>query len=137
MGCTYKWADDSHLIMDLSVESPWTWDEYNTLLSEVFPMLKSLDKPCAVTVNVSKVGRLPPGNVLSYLGRAEKLMPINLFASVIVGAPYIVSMFINIMTRTRPHPRHATVFAKTVPEAHEKIHETYQELYPSPKIQNE
>ena len=137
MGCTYKWADDSHLIMDLLVEAPWTWDEYNSLLNEVFPILKNLNKPCAVTVDVSRVGKLPPGNALSYLGRAEKLMPINLFASVIVGAPYIVTIFIDIMTRTRPHSRHATRFAKTVAEAHEKIHETYQQLFPSPKTQNE
>jgi hypothetical protein len=122
--------------MDLAIESPWTWEEYNILLAEVFPILKTLGKPCAVTVDVTRFGKLPPGNALSYLSRAEKLMPINLFASVIVGAPYIVSMFIDIMTRTRPHPRHATLFAKTMPEAHEKILATYHQLYPSQSKRN-
>jgi hypothetical protein len=63
-------------------------------------------------------------------------MPINLFASAIVGAPYIVTIFIDIMTRTRPHVRHATFFAKTVPEAHEKIRVTYNELFPSQTKRN-
>jgi hypothetical protein len=128
MGCRYAWADDNQFIMNLSIQAPWSWDEYNDLMAEVFPILKATGKPCATAVDVSKIGKLPNGNALSYLRRAEKLIPENVFASAIIGAPYIVTVFLDVLAHTYPHVRRITMFATTLSEAHQKLHDKYQEI---------
>ena len=132
MGCRYDWADDSHLIMNLYIEAPWTWEEFDSIASSAFPLLRQLGTPCANIVDVSKIGQLPKGNALMYLTRVERLMPENVFASALVGAPYIVSVFMDIIMRTRPRAGRITFFAKSIPEAHQKIRERHQERYSLP-----
>lgn len=126
MGCRYEWADDSHLIMNVYMESPWTWEEYDSVVSTLFSTLRDLGQPCATAVDVSRIGRIPKGNALMHLNRMEKLMPENVFSTAVVGAPYIVSVFMDIIMRTRPRAGRITVFANSLAEAHEKIRERHQ-----------
>lgn len=128
MGCRYEWADDSHLIMNITIEAPWTWEEYNDLTNELFPLVQSTGKPCATTVDVTNMGSIPKGNVLMQLTRAESMMPDNVFASALVGAPYAVTVFMDILMRIRPRARRLTLFARTLPEAHERIRAMYAKL---------
>jgi hypothetical protein len=128
MGCWHEWADDSHLIMNIYIEAPWTWEEFSKDANEVFGLLAQMGKPCATVVDVSKMGRLPPGNALSYIINVERIMPANIFASALVGAPYMIRGLMDVLTRIRPHAYRTAIFTRTLTEAHDKIHERYADL---------
>lgn len=128
MGCRTEWADDDHLIMDLYVEVPWTWNEFMSHVETTFAELKALGKPCATTVDVTRMGTLPKGNVLRYLTEIEKLMPQNVFASALIGAPYTITVFMDIIMRMRPRAQRIALFTSTHEEAHEKIRARYAAL---------
>lgn len=129
MGCRYEWADDSHLILNIFIETPWTWEEYDSVTGEIFAKMKETGKPCATAVDVSKMGRMPKGNAIAHLSNMEKMMPDNVFASAIVGAPYMATAFMDILMRIRPRAKRLALFTKTMAEAHQKIQQQYQELY--------
>ena len=128
MGCRTEWEDDDHLIMDLYIEAPWTWVEFMTQVEATFSELKALKNPCATSVDISHIGTLPKGNVLRYLTEVENMMPENVFASALVGAPYSITVFMDIMMRMRPRAKRIAIFAKTSQEAHEKIREKYAKM---------
>jgi hypothetical protein len=135
MGCRYEWADDNHIIMNVYIEAPWTWEEYNGMLHEMFGQLRNTGKPCANAVDVTRMGRLPRGNALMYLGTVEKQMPANVFASALVGAPYILATFMDIIIRARPRAKMIALFAKTMPEAHAKIMDRYAKISTSANVE--
>ena len=128
MGCRNEWADDTHLIMDFYIEAPWTWVEFIGHAEQVFSIIKAHGKPCATTVDVSRIGTMPKGNVLRYLTEIDSQMPENVFASVVIGAPYMVSVFMEIIMRMRPRAQRIALLAKTHEEAYEKILERYAKL---------
>src|SRR5688572_23741943 len=131
MGVRYEWADDRHIIMNIYAEYPWTWAEYNATMITLVSMLRDLGRPCATAVDCSRLGALPrDGSFLSILMNVEKNMPPNVFASVVVAAPYVVSVFMNMLMKLRPRAKALALFTPTMTEAHEKIYARYQELYP-------
>jgi hypothetical protein len=130
MGVRYEWADDRHIIMNVYPEYPWTWAEYNATMVTLVSMLGDLGHPCATAVDCSRLGALPrDGSFLSILMNVEKNMPPNVFASVVVAAPYVVSVFMNMLMKLRPRAKALALFTQTMTEAHEKIYARYQELY--------
>ncbi|MBI1280538.1 MAG: hypothetical protein GC179_20615 [Anaerolineaceae bacterium] len=128
MGCRAEWADDDHLIMDLYVEVPWDWEEFMLAVDATFSKLRTLGKPCATTVDVTRMGSFPKGNVLRYLTEIEKAMPQNVFASALVGAPYTLTIFMDIMMKIRPRAQRIALFTKTREEAHQKIRDRYAKM---------
>jgi hypothetical protein len=137
MAIRYEWDDDRQIIMNIYVEAPWTWTEYNEKMAILMPMLQGVNHPCATTVDCSKLGHLPKdGNFLTILMNVEKMMPANVFASVVVAAPYVVSAFMNILMKLRPRAKVLAAFTQTMAEAHAKIYARYEEL-PAHLKQNE
>lgn len=131
MGVRYEWADDRQIIMNVYLEYPWTWTEYNAMMATLMPIIANLKHPCATVVDCSHMRTLPSdGNVLNILINVEKNMPANVFASVVVAAPQLVSVFMNVLMRVRPHAAVLALFTPTMAEAHEKIYARRQELYP-------
>ena len=114
--------------MDLYIEAPWTWDEFMSHVEQVFALIRAEDKPCATTVDVSRMGAFPVGNVLRHLNEIDSQMPDTVFISVIIGAPQIVSVFMEILMRMRPHAQRVGLFAKTHEDARAKIMERYETL---------
>ena len=55
-------------------------------------------------------------------------MPGNVFASVVVAAPYGVMMFMNMLMKLRPRAKVLAAFTQTMAEAHTKIYARYEEL---------
>lgn len=130
MGCRHEWADEDHLIKHLYLESPWTWDEYDKAAKDVYTELAVEKRPVATVVDISKMGRLPTGNAIAHLNLVERLIPDNMFVTVLVGAPHIATVFMNIMMKLRPKAKNLTVFANSIEEAHEIVYQRYGELYP-------
>jgi hypothetical protein len=125
MGCRSEWADDTRLVMEVFIEEPWTWDEFVDQAVETFAVIQAYEKPCATTVDVSCIGAMPEGNALIHLTEIETLMPDNLFASAIIGAPNVVTVFMDILARMRPRVGPLIILAKTKQEALDKIQERY------------
>ncbi len=130
MAVRYEWDDERHIIMNIYLESPWTWAEYHQMMASVMPTIQHLNRPCATVVDCSRLGHLPKdGNFLTILMNVEKAMPENLFVSAVVAAPYGVSVFMNMLMKVRPRAKMRALFCQTMAEAHEKIYALYYELH--------
>ena len=130
MGVRYEWADDRQIIMNVSLEYPWTWHQYLEMMAVLMPLIRETKRPCATIVDCRKLGALPKdGNVLSILMNVEKSMPSNVFASVIVAAPYGVGVFMNMLMKMRPRAKVLALFTPTMEEAQTKIYARYEKLY--------
>lgn len=131
MGVRYDWADADQLIMNIYLEAPWTWKEYNETIAILMPMLRDLGRPCATVVDTSKMGALPKdGNVMRILMNVENVMPDNLFASVVVGAHHAIMVFMNALMKIRPRAGRTALFTETMDEAYTAVRKRYTELYP-------
>lgn len=129
MGVRYEWADDRQIIMNVYLEYPWTWHEYLAMMDTLLVILRDTQHPCATLVDCTNLGMLPTdGNVLSILMNVEKNMPSNVFASVIVAAPYGVGVFMNMLMKLRPRAQVLALFTKTTAEAHKAIYARYEKL---------
>lgn len=130
MPIRYEWADDQQLILNIYIEFPWTWTEYNATIDEVMPMLRDLGHPCATVVNTEEMKSLPKdGNVVQILMNVEKKMPENIFASGIVGPSQAIRVFMNVLMKMRPRAQRTAFFAESMEDAYSRIHERYHELY--------
>jgi hypothetical protein len=132
MGCRYEWTDPNQLIINMYIEFPWDWTEYDALGAEVYGKIKQLNRPVAITVDISKMGPIPKGNVLAHLKNVERIMPTNVFISVLIGAPYAATVFMNMFTKLRPETKKTMAFAQTIEEAEQMIHDLYDKLQEAP-----
>lgn len=128
MGCRHGWVDNDHIVMAIYIEAPWTWDEFMQDAAHCFDMVKTHGKPCATLVDVTGMGTMPNGNALRYLSTIETTMPDNVFASVLVGAPDLLRVLMDIIMRLRPRAKRVALFAKSHDDARAKIMERYAQL---------
>src|SRR5262245_28086501 len=115
------------MIMNLYMEAPWTWEEFHATSKKVYGILGDLNTPAATVVNVKKMGQIPKGNVMAHLQQLERTIPPNVFMSVLVGAPYAATLFMNMLMKLRPRAKQITAFVQTMDEAHALIRKRYQE----------
>ncbi len=134
MPITYGWTDDSHVILEISVVAPWTWDDFHTMMREVNPQIIAVGGPCATVIDVSAIGKVPPGNMMANLHHVENSMPTNVFMSVVVGASYVVTVFMNVLMVVRPSARRRARFAHTMAEARASIMEVYRQQFPDQSV---
>ena len=130
MGIRSDWSDDRQQLMIITIQSPWTWEEFRSMANQAFVEIQSTDHPVATIMDVSQIGKLPSGNFLGHLQFVDSSMPKNVFASVLVGAPYVVTSFMNILTRIRPTAKEIAFFATSFDEAKALVERRYQALYP-------
>jgi hypothetical protein len=132
MGVSYQWADDKKIIMEIVIEAPWTWQEYMAQLKPIMAQVSEGDTPRATLVDVSKMGAMPrDGNIIQNLLYVDKVMPKNVFASSMVGAPALVVAFMNVLVKLRPSAKRLVAFSKTREDGHALIYERYNKLYPA------
>lgn len=130
MGIQYTLEDRGYLIISLAIVSPWTWAEYHELLPKLIQIMETTAQPCATIVDATQIGNFPnDGNFLQTLLTVEKTMPTSMFASVLVGSPYILQVFMNMVMKLRPNAKRVTLFCPTITEAHEQIAARYLDLY--------
>lgn len=115
MTVTHQWHNDN--IMVVTLIAPWTWEEYMPRAQQMFDEIRRAGRSVATVVNVSAMGGLPPGSMLKRLQQMNTMLPDNLDASVIVGAPYVVKAVMNVFAKVNPRARRLAVFASTFEEA--------------------
>ncbi|GEM_PF-1264926 len=132
MGVSYQWSDDKKMIMEIVITAPWTWQEYMAHLKPIMNEVAEGDTPRATLVDVSQMGAMPrDGNIIQNLLYVDKVMPKNVFASSMVGAPALVVAFMNVLVKLRPSAKRLVAFNKTREEARELIYIRYNKLYPN------
>ncbi|MBX3082037.1 MAG: hypothetical protein KF716_10425 [Anaerolineae bacterium] len=137
MGVRFEWSDAEHVVMYCYIEHPWAWQEYQATADLMAAQLSAEAHPVATMVDVSKMKALPKdGSVMQNLQRVESVLPDNVFASVIVGAPYIVVTFMNVLTKIKPRAKRINMFANTFEEAHQMLAKRYDLLYPDQQTEN-
>ena len=127
MGLRYEWDDDSHVTMNLYMEAPWTWEEFQEVSRTVYGMIGKLNHPCATVVNIEKMGQIPKGNVLAHLQQLDRIIPPNVVVSVMVGVPYAATVFMSMLNKIRPSTQRITAFVRTTEEARELVQKRLSE----------
>lgn len=111
----------------ITFEPPWTWAQFDAMVDTLNKRIQAIQHPVATIVDVTHVGRLPTGNILMHLRRAEMFMPENVDISVMVNAPYAVTTFMSILMRVRPHVKAMTRYAGSLEEARAVVAEHRQQ----------
>lgn len=131
MGVRFEWTSPDHLIVHTYIEYPWTWEEYQALIDVMMTEIRQEAHPVATIVNITQMRSFPnKGNVMQNLQRIEEVMPNNVFGSVVVGAPHVAIVFMNVLMQIRPKAKRITMFANTIEEARQMLAQRYAELYP-------
>jgi hypothetical protein len=126
----YEWDNEDRIILYVYVEYPWTWKEYLETARVLKKIIDDLDHPCATIVDTTKFGSLPKdGNAIQVLLKIDKLLSDNIFATALVGAPYGIIVFLNMMMKLRPRLQDITFFTQTLDEARTKIFERYDQMH--------
>ncbi len=137
MGVRFEWANSDHVLMCCYIEQPWTWEEYQVLLDSMVAEVRQQPHPVATLVEVTRMKTFPKsGNVMQNLQRIDNLIPDNVFASVIVGAPHVASTFLNVLMQIRPKAKRITIFANSIEEAYQILAQRFDQLYPEKRSEN-
>ena len=131
MGIHFHGSNAEADIFYVDFEPPWTWQEFDARVETMQHTIQEIPHPVALIVDVSNVGRLRSGNVLEHLRYSDSLMPENVNTTVLVGAPYSVITFMSILMRIRPRVKQIVVYAESIEEARELIHERRQKHEPA------
>lgn len=101
------------------LESPFTWEEYNSDVAHMMQHIGTLPYSVAVISDVKKVTELPKGGGLRHLQLNESLIPENVQVIVILGASVAVSTLLSLLLWLRPKARKLIAYANTEETARE------------------
>ena len=116
MGIHLEW-DEHKQVATFRVEMRWTWEEYQAVVYNTFDQITALNYPVAIIADIARMGPLPQGNFLRYLQHSAVRTPKNVYATVLVGAPIVVTTFLSVVMKVRPNPTASVLFASSVDEA--------------------
>jgi hypothetical protein len=122
MGLQHHWFDPGQHIILVKITPPWTWTEYLATIQQVAEEIKHTNQSTAAIVDVSDIGGVPDGSILANIRAAGRLTPEQLDISVLVGAPLIITTFLNVLTRIDAGAKRRIHFAATIDEAVAMIH---------------
>ncbi len=117
-----EWGNAEQTILSLSFVSPWTWDDFYEMQSQVTALTAGVDYVVDTLVDVSKGRSLPP-NALTHLSKGAAKVPPNsgIIAAVGVDA-FIRSMMDMVITRA-PHLKGKFQMVSSTDEAYKRIAE--------------
>jgi len=117
MGITTDWSDASQQYCIIRIEAPWTWDEYQSNVDSTVSDIQTVTHPVALIIDLMRSGTFPKGDILGHFRYLESHMPSNVFASIPVGAPMMMTSFVKVYTQIRPNVRRRVHFASSIVEA--------------------
>ena len=116
MGIHFEW-DDAKKVATIPVEAPWNWDDLKSVIDFAHDEIQAVGYPVAIIADLTRIGQLPAGNLVRQLQYSQAHTAKNVYATVIVGAPYVVTTFLNIVMKVRPNPTDLVLFAQSLDEA--------------------
>jgi hypothetical protein len=128
MSFRYEWVDDDHIIMKLYIEAPWVWEDFHQAIKTMMPIIEATQHPVGLAIDVNKIGMLPRGNFIQHLIHSEQVTAKNLVSTVIIGAHYTITVFMNLVTKLRPDPKNPLRFTESPDEAYAIIRARCEEV---------
>jgi hypothetical protein len=115
------WRDKEKQILVREMTCTWTWDEYYANIDEMKKMLESVEHPVIVLIDSRKVSNEIPENALQHISEANKQLPKNLSAQIIVSDSAWLEVMGAILRYMLPEEAHKYLFARTMEEAEKQI----------------
>jgi hypothetical protein len=128
MGVHFEWDENKQVVV-VQVEAPWTWEEFKVEVDKVYEQIAALDYPVAIIADIARMGPIPQGNLLRQLQYSQAHTPKNVKTTVLVGAPYIVTTFLNVVMKVRPNSTAEVLFALSAAEAKTLLQQRQQQLH--------
>jgi hypothetical protein len=111
------WTDATQRNYCLRTKEGWTWEAYQTAIDTAVSAIQAVESPVAMIFDMSHGQGFPGGDILGNIRYLEDHIPPNVFASIVVGGPYIITAFTNVYIKLRPNAKQRVRFAKTIEEA--------------------
>jgi hypothetical protein len=115
------WRDEEKQILMREMNCTWTWDEYRASIDEMKKMLESVEHPVVVLIDGRKVTNEVPENALQHISAANKNLPKNITAQIIVSDSPWLEVMSAILRHMLPEDEHKYLFARTMEEADKEI----------------
>lgn len=92
MPVTVSWDDHAHSIILMSLETPWTWEEFDTALDQADEMAESVEHRVDFILDFRHGKQIPHGLPLPHVKQALAAIPANAgdFISVGIHGPAFI-----------------------------------------------
>jgi hypothetical protein len=115
MAIEMAWDDADKTIFMMTVEGEWTLDDYYPKYLEAKVLMEEQPHPVTLLIDMQQTNTLPR-NILSTASFNRKARANNLVFTAMIGAPRIVQVFVDAMTRLISSSG-KFAFAKTLEDA--------------------
>jgi integrase len=116
MGVTVQWDNDTHTALLFTTIDPWTWDDFDIAMLQVYAMLDEAPGKTPIICDFSRTISFPRG-ALKHLSRAVENLHRNHEVFVTVGANPLIMTINNMLARRYPHELRHTYHVNTLEEA--------------------
>ncbi len=123
MAITLLWDNEAKTALRLDFRGQWTWDEYDTAITETSAAIAHAGRSVDVIHNLLEGARMPLGYFLPHFQAALNLMEGNLGFVVIVGGSHSMRVLLSLFIETFTIVHHKVVFANSVDEARQILAE--------------
>ncbi len=110
------WADAEHTLMRCDIQAPWTWEEFDAAWRQFYEMGSSAQHPVICAVDAHLMGLLPR-NALRVIHDRYSVLPPNISKMVVVNAPTMLRVIVDVMSLIRPDIFKCYHFVPTFDEA--------------------
>ena len=97
MGIELAWDNEDQVIIRLTYDRPWTWNDFYTAYDNMDMMINSVSHDVSLLIDVRKAG-FPPSGAPQHFKRVTQTKHPNIRNIVFVGLPLIVRSFLSIVT---------------------------------------
>jgi hypothetical protein len=115
------WRDEEKQILVREMDATWTWDEYETNIDETKKLLESVEHPVIVLIDCCKVSNAVPENALHHISEANKDLPKNLSAQIIVSDSSWLQVMAALLRHLLPEEAYKYLFVRTMDKAEKQI----------------
>jgi hypothetical protein len=115
------WRDEEKQILVREMACTWTWEQYRAGIDAMKKMLESVEHPVIVLIDGRNVTNEIPENALQHISEANKHLPKNLSAQIIVSDSPWLEVMGAILRYMLPEEAHKYLFARTMEDAEKQI----------------
>ncbi len=117
MTVSVSWYNDDRTIIRFEQESVWTWPEFDAAVDQAVALMKSVDHPVHVLVDIHAHGSAPDLQAFGHFQRAQHLQPSNFGQIVVIGTDPFMARIGGVFIRVFGWLGSAPRFARSYREA--------------------
>jgi hypothetical protein len=115
------WRDEDKRILVREMDCTWTWEDYYKSIEDTKTLLDSVNHPVIMLIDSLKVHRAIPPNALENISKANKNLPKNLLAQIIVTQSAWLEVIGAILRHLLPEEAHKYIVVRTMDRAEKQI----------------